>query len=399
MTPKVINTQEEYEEMLAEAERLLARDPKAGSTEADRLELLTLLIENYEKERFKFTIPDPIDAILFRMEEQGLLQRDLVPYIGSKSKVSEVLSRKRPLTIQMIRALHDGLGIPAEVLLQKPEKTKSNLCETIEIDIQRFPIAEMISRGWIKTHQNAKKQLALQLMRDFLTPLGGKVPDFAFCRRTSRSVDLHSLVAWTARVLIRAKGECCPAHYRPGIVTKDFINKVIKLSWSDNGPLLAREFLAKNGIALIIERHLPKTKLDGGSMLGENGPVIGLTIRHDRIDSYWFTLVHELIHVSRHLGKTGVIFIDDLDEKIDDPIEKEADMMTSDILIPKRTWQTSHAKLQRTPSAINELAHQLGIHPAIIAGRIRHEENNYAILKDYVGYHKVRNLFPDIDWN
>lgn len=398
MTAKVINTSVEYEKSLVEAERLIALDPKPGSPESDRLELLTLLIEKYEKEHFKFALPDPIDAILFRMEEQGLLQRDLVPYIGSKSKVSEVLARKRPLTIQMIRALHDGLGIPAEVLLQKTNKEKNNICEMIEVDPQQFPIADMVSRGWIKSRQDAK-QSAPQLIHDFFMPLGGRFPELAFCRRTSRSVDLHSLIAWTARVLIRAKSECCPAPYQPGIVTKDFIAKVVKLSWSDHGPVLAREFLAKNGITLIIERHLPKTKLDGGSMLGESGPVIGLTIRHDRIDSFWFTLAHELVHVSRHLGKTEVIFIDDLDERIDDPLEKEADLIAEEILIPKRKWETSPAKLQRTPSAISELAQQLGIHPAIIAGRIRREENNYSILKDYVGYHKVRNLFPDIDWH
>ena len=107
-----------------ELERLLDVDPPFDTPQADRLKLMALLIETYEKEHFPFELPDPIDAIIYRMEEQGLKQHDLIPFIGSKSKVSEVLSRKRPLSLKMIRALTAGLGIPAEVLLQE-QKTNS----------------------------------------------------------------------------------------------------------------------------------------------------------------------------------------------------------------------------------------------------------------------------------
>ena len=201
---------------------------------------------------------------------------------------------------------------------------------------------------------------------------------------------------WAARVLIRAKNECCPSSFKAESVTKDFLQQIIKMSWSDRGPLLAREFLAKNGIALIIEPHLPKTKLDGACMLGDSRPVIGLTIRHDRIDSFWFTLLHELVHVAKHLGKSAELFIDDLDERIDDPVEKEADAITSDILVPRKIWKTSNANLHRTPLAINELAKELHIHPAIVAGKIRYEANNFTILRDFVGIKKVRVLFPEM---
>jgi len=124
MYPRVIKTDEEYREALAETERLIALDPEPGTREADRLELLAMLVEAYEKEKFPIEKPNPIEAIKFRMEEQGLIQRDLVPYIGSKSRVSEVLSGKRRLTMKMARALHEGLGIPAEVLLQEPRAGK-----------------------------------------------------------------------------------------------------------------------------------------------------------------------------------------------------------------------------------------------------------------------------------
>ncbi len=118
MEPKILKSEKEHGKAMEEVVRLIALDPDNGTPEADRLDLLMLLVETYEKERFPFDLPDPVEAIRFRMEEQGLKQRDLVPYIGSKSKVSEVLARKRPLTLKMIRSLNKGLDIPLKVLVQ-----------------------------------------------------------------------------------------------------------------------------------------------------------------------------------------------------------------------------------------------------------------------------------------
>ncbi len=133
-TGKVIKTRDEYDSVLAEIDRLVTRDPDPGTTEADRLEILTVLARDYESRTLPRITVDPVDAIQFRMEQQGLRQRDLVPYLGSKSKVSEVLARKRPLTLSMIRALHSGLGIPAESLLG--EKSPS-LLQGVEDQLRR----------------------------------------------------------------------------------------------------------------------------------------------------------------------------------------------------------------------------------------------------------------------
>src|SRR6266436_7059628 len=106
MEPRMIKTDSQHEETLAEVERLVALDPAPGTPEAERLELLAHLVRAYENEHYPIELPDPIEAIRFRMEHQGLTQRDLVPYFGSRSRVSEVLSGKRGLTLPMIRALH-----------------------------------------------------------------------------------------------------------------------------------------------------------------------------------------------------------------------------------------------------------------------------------------------------
>ena len=116
MKPKIIKTGAEHTAALARIENIF--DAAVGTPEGDELELLAALVELYEKEHFPVGLPDPIAAIRFRMAQQGLKQRDLARYIGSESKVSEVLSGQRGLSLSMIRNLVAGLGLPAAVLLQ-----------------------------------------------------------------------------------------------------------------------------------------------------------------------------------------------------------------------------------------------------------------------------------------
>ncbi len=120
MEAKIIKNEAEYQAALAYVAGLM--DAAPGSREEEELELFSLLVEQYEQEHFPIAPPDPVEAILFRMEQEGLTRKDLAVYLGSPSRVSEVLNRKRPLSLAMIRALHRGLGIAAEVLLQEPKK-------------------------------------------------------------------------------------------------------------------------------------------------------------------------------------------------------------------------------------------------------------------------------------
>jgi HTH-type transcriptional regulator/antitoxin HigA len=117
MNWKVIKTEKDYQIALKRLEVIF--DSKKGSKNGDELELLSLLIDNYEKEKFPIDLPDPIDAIKFRMEQLGYSQKDLTEVIGLKSRVSEILNRKRKLTLEMIRKLHEVLGIPTEVLVRE----------------------------------------------------------------------------------------------------------------------------------------------------------------------------------------------------------------------------------------------------------------------------------------
>ncbi|MCF0242632.1 MAG: DNA-binding protein [Treponema sp.] len=121
--PKILKTEEDYEATLKRIEEIF--DAVPGTPEGDEMELLVHLVEIYEDENYPISAPDPISAIKFRMEQQSLKNKDLIPYIGSKSKVSEVLSGKRTLSISMIRKLHESLDIPLESLIKEPEKKLS----------------------------------------------------------------------------------------------------------------------------------------------------------------------------------------------------------------------------------------------------------------------------------
>jgi HTH-type transcriptional regulator/antitoxin HigA len=116
MTIKPINNETDYQEALKRLEIIF--DSKKGTPEGDELEILGILLEKYENEHFPIDFPDPIEAIKFRMEQMGYNQTDLAKVVGLKSRASEILNRKRKLTLEMIRTIHDRMNIPTEVLIQ-----------------------------------------------------------------------------------------------------------------------------------------------------------------------------------------------------------------------------------------------------------------------------------------
>ncbi len=179
------------------------------------------------------------------------------------------------------------------------------------------------------------------------------------------------------------------------------LRDIARLSYFNNGPLLVKEYLNKQGIHLVVAPHLPRTYLDGAAMIMTDGtPVVGLTLRYDRIDNFWFCLLHELAHVAKHLSDPGMIFIDDFDlrgheAELTDTKEKQADKIAAEALIPKKFWEQNPIQGKATGQKIQALAEELKIHPAIIAGRIRFEKKNYKLLSKYVGNKETRKHFKE----
>jgi antitoxin component HigA of HigAB toxin-antitoxin module len=201
------------EQHLKPFESVYGEKANGTSATADELDVLALLIEKYEQEMFPIDPPSPVEAIKFRMEQQGLIKKDLTPYIGSAPKVTEVLNGTRNLSINMIRKLHQGLGISLDILIKEPAHLRTNDKETNQ----------------------------------------------------------YAVWAWQVRILKKAQDVTPAKKYVKHTVDLAWMRKLAQLSWSEQGPVLAKEYLYKYGIHLIIEPHLPKTYLDGAVCLTHKG--------------------------------------------------------------------------------------------------------------------------------
>jgi HTH-type transcriptional regulator/antitoxin HigA len=398
MTYKIIKTEEDYQAALSRIDELMDAEP--NTSEGDELELLVTLVELYEDKKYPIEMPDVVEAIKFRMDQLSLNQQALVPFIGSKSKVSEVLNKKRPLSLSMMRSLHKGLGIPAEILLQ--EQGQDFPEDIPEIDWTRFPIKEMIGLGWIQCNKSIKSNEE-EIIRGYIQKAGGMKSFSRLALRTVGSpfkklrTNKYALMAWGLRVMELSKKNPLDKIYKPGSIN---LSDLSKLSYFKDGPLLAKEYLEKHGIQLFVVPHLKKTLLDGAVMfLEKKRPVIALTLRYDRIDNFWFCLLHELAHLKKHLtiDDTNII-IDEFEPKNsrignEDQREKEADRIAQNAVIPKEYWNKVDLNAKNLSKEALLLSERLKIHPAIVAGRIRFEKSNYKILSQFMGRGEVKQLF------
>ncbi len=384
---RLIKTEAEYEIALTRLSDLMDKDIKAGSGLEDELDLLALVIREYERSKVAAPVADPIEAILFRMDQQGLQKKDLVPYFGSLPKVSEVLSRKRPLTLAMIRKLHTGLGIAAETLLLGDDGI--DLSDAPAYDHTKFPLQEMFKRGYFKSTFDTIRKVkdhAEEAIREFmqnshLQPARLRAP---LHQKGVRTMDEYALLAWRVAVLKKARALKLTREYVKGSITDAWLSELAKLSRFDQGPRLAQEFLADAGIALVFEDHFDKTYLDGAAMLDGSRPVVALTLRHDRLDNFWFALLHELVHVQKHLDSDNDFIADNLEDKIQMQTrdEQQADEGAKHALIAPEEWENSAVRLEHNTENAKALADKLRIHPVIVAGRVRHDTGNWRLLSN-----------------
>lgn len=394
---KLIKTPADHAEALRRLDELMACNPATGTANGNELELLAHLIEDYERQHHELGFPSPVEAIRFRMDQQGLKPKDLVPYLGSPSKVSEILNGKRPLTLTMIRRLHEGLGIPAEVLIAEK-------CDHLpaEVPVEKFPLKVMYDRGWFSwfsgSWNEAREQAEDLLLRFFNNNLNlQEIP--ALHRQNVRSgstEDPYALHAWKTRVIRVAAAKQIKTAFDPKAINEKFVSNLRALSLHTQGPKLAISLLEQYGIAVVIESHLQGTHLDGAALRMAGGaPVIALTLRHDRLDNFWFCLFHELAHVTKHLcGDDADAYFDNLDAQANGA-EAEADKFALDGLIPPTEWTRIKRTAKLTAKIITDEARRLVVHPAVIAGRIRRERQSYTVFSRLVGQGQVRVQFSE----
>ena len=335
------------------------------------------------------------EIIEARMQELGLTRRDLEPIIGSRSKVSEIISGERDITMPMARALYKHLNIPADVLLQERLDPPTGK----ELDYKKFPLREMANKGWIQSNSEQTPQELIEGLReragDDATTFLTRKNDL---KRANAKLNPYALLAWQWQVHAQASELKDLPPYK-GCITEEDMRKVAQMSPVSLGPLHAVEYLQKEcGIPVVYVPHLSRTYLDAATLITPNGPIIGISLRYDRLDSFWYTIEHELAHINKHSDRRDIkVFIDDNSMKIEDTetntLEIEADRGARNALIPDEIWDESELGKDSTPLDVMEFASEVGVHPAIVAGRIRHVTGNYRRLSQMVGSKKVRQLF------
>jgi len=396
---------------MSKSKRLAIAELDALNSE---IENLIVQIKEYETlksgsiEILKASDLSELPKILIRARiAKGLTQRELAELIGLKEQqiqryeAEDYASAKLSRLAEVAKALELNISEIAE--FDKPPSIANTDINGLALD--QFPIKEMFYRNWFEGFRGSVSE-AIENSEELLLEFVGNAleePKQVFARqriRAGATENPYALIAWQCRIIILAKKCELKNKFKKSVLTEEWFNNLVHLSQKTDGPRKARDFLADYGIRLVVEPHLSKTHLDGAAVLLSNGqPVIGMTLRYDRISNFWFVLVHELVHIKKHLSKGDIESIfDDLDKEAND-IEQETDKDASEILIPADKWETALARYVRNADSIRDFAEQIGVHPAIVAGKIQYEAGNYVILKDMVGQGEVRKLFPEVEFS
>lgn len=374
-----IRTEEAYQASLARASVLISR---SDASALDELEILQALVERWERSQYDLPAPTAVEAIRFRMSQRGLQPRDLEPYIGSRARVSEVLSGRRDLSIDMIRSLNRHLGIPAASLIAAPAREPSS----------RVSKPSKAALDKLRTFGVLKARETYEQFIDRIFPPSAAPALLRKTRteRTNAKTDLAALQAWSAAIVVKADAVEMPA--KRSTIRSEWGIELARLSQHADALSLVESKLRAYGIVFVALEHLPGTYLDGAALCRTDGaPVIAMTLRHDRLDNFWFTLLHEFCHVARHLNADRRMILDDLDLKGSDEIEDEADRFAQDALIPPKLWK-KHVAEDLDTDGVLALAKEAEVHPAVVAGRWQREHQDYRRFAKLLGRGEVRSV-------
>ncbi len=332
----------------------------------------------------------------------GMSQADLAKEIGIQAQQIQRYEASNYMDASLSRliAVSKILNVHTEEIFEKPTKQHGVVYSWNEADDVvwgQLPVREMAERKWFDVPLGSDLN---ECAKSYLLQAAGPQLAAALHRKKIRCATLpneYSLLAWQARILERARMRIKAEDLPPFVHDDRWLAELARLTRRKDGPKRARKLLAGKGIVLITEEHLPGTYLDGAAMLSDSGrPVIGLTLRYDRLDNFWFVLFHELGHVFLHLFENlRYDFFDDDAVAADDKFEAEADRFALTALIPDELWDQCLSRFALSDQAVRIDAEKLGIDASIIAGRIRRESGNYKILNDLVGRRQVRRQLAE----
>jgi HTH-type transcriptional regulator / antitoxin HigA len=247
-------------------------------------------------------------------------------------------------------------------MMQKSQIQNASKLNTLGFNLERFNIPSFVTSA-------LNNEIPPALLRKTRT------------QRASSKTDQGALRLWQAAVLQKSNlvKPSCPFDYDK--FRLDDFRRLARMSQRPDGPRRAIAELSKNGVSVVVLPSLPGTFLDGVAMLTNTDmPVIGLTLRHDRIDSFWFTLLHEVSHIALHYGilkNNKEAFVDDMEIRSEDVCEREADDLARNVLIPPQFLAQINWGSETTLDEIIAVATRARVHVAIVAGRWQRDHQNY----------------------
>lgn len=351
---------------------------------------------------FPASVKDIGQALIEARIAQGLSQRMLADRLGMKEQQIQRYEQERYQAASLGRLAEVAEALQLDLVAFFESKNLSHIDRVAPnlragFDVSRLPLKEMKARGWLD-------RILLP------APLASSLPDLdlaaAFVSqalsaqslhrqhvRSGSSQDKYALLAWKAQVLHQARREIQEGDYPP-FSGEGLVASLVEASTQPDGPVEAIAILKTHGIVLILERHLTGTHLDGAAMtLNGQFPVIGLTLRHDRLDNFWFTLLHELGHIFLHRDK-GLSdgFFDEESAPSQDDLEKEADAFAESAFISNEVWRKSFVRFTKAKEQVLQFAKERKVSSAVVAGRIRRERSDWTLFTDLVGQGSVQKL-------
>ena len=336
----------------------------------------------------------------------GMSQTDLAVKLDMKPQQIQRYEASEYMGASLGRliAISQVLGVKTSGAFEQPQQITGSMIEwhdATDIVWSKLPYREMIKRKWFRVlrHENP-----IEKVREYFLRSAGPQFATAYHRKKIRGESVpneYALLAWQARVLEHVRELESQLRLQPFILDDRWLPDLVSLTRCTNGAIRARELLAEHGIALVIERHLPGSYLDGAAMLNDSDrPIIGLTLRYDRLDNFWFVLFHEIGHIFLHLlAGVRYDFFDEDSNKCSDIIEQEADQFALNTLISEEAWDRCISRFALSRESVCIDAETLNIAPSIIAGRIRKEQSDYSILSDLVGNGLVRSQFEGQEYD
>lgn len=310
---------------------------------------------------------------------RGMTQKDLAIFMGMKMQQIQKYEAERfqSASLRRVAMIADALGLDVH---QAGELVGGRALGGIDLSKpSAFPLGEMYRRGWLEPYGGSSlgtQEAAFRHLSEFFAQAYGGLPSSR--RRYARSIGApheSAILAWEARVMIRADALPRARNSMPTLVNENWLSTLVGFSRKRDGAKCAKQYLNEIGIALIVEEGLPGTHIDGAALrTSRGGMVVALTLRDPCLEAFWVTLMHLVAHLILHIGtnKYDAIF-DEIGAPADSDLDDEADVFSRETLISSKKWAGCKSQFNWTREAILEDARRLGVGPAVVVGHIRRQ--------------------------